>query len=551
MPLSFNLVDEPWLPIVWLDGAPGEVGLRDALVRAHEIRELVDGSPLVTVSLHRLLLAILHRTFGPETFAEWKALWQRGRWDAETLDGYFATWRHRFDLFDAERPFSQVARLEDGTKAHPPSLLAMERAAGNNATMFDHSFAAGAATMRPAEAARQLVARQAFSVGGGVSKPFNLSHASLTTGFTVLAVGETLFQTLALNLTEYGEGHTVRPTAQDAPSWEQDDPHVPKKDGRDDKEGTPARGPIDHLTWISRRIRLIAADNPLRVTGVELAQNLKPHVDTLDPCKSYVQSSEQGWVARRLDPDRAVWRDSHAIFQQSQQGARLRPAVFNWLARIDEARDDGEIEAERAYPISVLGLGREATAKAADISIWRHERFTVPLAYLHDQQLLGKLEAALIWAEDVGRLLRPGRMDLVVNEKKISVPRPFQALAEALLPSPDGRPDRKRVDALIDHLAPERRYWSKLEVPFRRLLEALPEDRREDDEDGVVYGEQRLPEWAGRLRKAAWAAFREATDGLDSSARALEAVARAEQELRRRLADLLSPHLQERKGVTA
>ena len=27
MPVRFNLVDEPWLPVVWLDGTAGEVSL--------------------------------------------------------------------------------------------------------------------------------------------------------------------------------------------------------------------------------------------------------------------------------------------------------------------------------------------------------------------------------------------------------------------------------------------------------------------------------------------------------------------------------------------
>jgi CRISPR system Cascade subunit CasA len=540
MPVSFNLVDKPWLPVVWLDGNAGEVGLRDVLVRAHEIREMVDGSPLVTVSLHRLLLAILHRNFGPETFEDWKTLWQRGQWDAETLDAYVTQWRHRFDLFDAERPFYQSTSLEDGTKVHPPALLAMERAAGNNPTVFDHSFAGGSAPISPAEAARQLVARQAFSLGGGVAKPFNLAHATLTAGFTVLALGTTLFETLALNLTQYGPEHTLRPTERDAPTWEHHDPHVPKKDGHDDKDGTHPLGPIDHLTWLSRRIRLLPSDDPLRVTGVQLAQNLKPHVETLDPFKSFSRSKEQGWVARRLDPDRAVWRDSHAIFQQSGEDAR-RPVLFNWLAQVDEAQEDGEIQARQAYPISVLGLGREATAKAADVSIWRHERFTVPLAYLRSQTLLGKLEGALGLAEEIGRLLRPGRSDITVNDKKVSVPRPFQALAEAFLPSPDGRPDRKRVEALIDHLAPERRFWAGLEVSFRTLLADLAGDDPEAAREA----------WAVALQRTVWAAFREGTSGLDRTARALEAVARAELELRRRLYDTLGNHLPRPKGATA
>ena len=366
MSVSFNLVDEPWLPVVWLDGRAEEVGLRDALVRANEIRELVDGSPLVTVSLHRLLLAILHRNFGPETFDAWKDLWRRGQWDAAVLDAYFAQWRHRFDLFAADRPFYQVAKHDDGARMHPPALLAQEMASGNNPTVFDHSFADRPVPMDPAEAARLLVARQAYSVGGGVARPFNLSHAPLTTGFTVLALGETLFQTLALNLTGYGEGGPIPTANNDAPRWEQDDPAIP------DKDGTWPRGPLDYLTWQSRRIKLAVSGDPPLVTGSQLGQNLKVHADTIDPFKSYAMSKEQGWVARRLDPDRAVWRDSHAVFQQSGDDAR-RAELFNWLALVDEARDQGEIVARPAYPISVLGLGREATAKAADISIWRHD----------------------------------------------------------------------------------------------------------------------------------------------------------------------------------
>ena len=59
---EFNLVDQPWIPCLQRDsGKPQELSLRDTLTRAHEIRELPDDSPLVTVSLHRLLLAILQQ----------------------------------------------------------------------------------------------------------------------------------------------------------------------------------------------------------------------------------------------------------------------------------------------------------------------------------------------------------------------------------------------------------------------------------------------------------------------------------------------------------
>jgi hypothetical protein len=93
MAVSFNLIDEPFLPVVRLDGRTKEVGLRTALRQAHDLRELRDDSPLVTAALHRLLLAVLHRVFGPEDEDAWARLRDRGRWDAEAIDAYLGHWR--------------------------------------------------------------------------------------------------------------------------------------------------------------------------------------------------------------------------------------------------------------------------------------------------------------------------------------------------------------------------------------------------------------------------------------------------------------------------
>src|SRR5688500_11864567 len=73
--ISFSLVDEPWIPCLTVRGGPAEMlGLGAVLTRPREIREIADDSPLVTVALHRLLLAILHRNFGPASTPDWIAL---------------------------------------------------------------------------------------------------------------------------------------------------------------------------------------------------------------------------------------------------------------------------------------------------------------------------------------------------------------------------------------------------------------------------------------------------------------------------------------------
>ena len=82
---SYNLVDEKWMPCIMPDGKTKDFGLQEVLVRAHEIKELLDPSPLVTVSLHRLLLAILHRNFGPASLPKWQELWNKDKWDEGIL----------------------------------------------------------------------------------------------------------------------------------------------------------------------------------------------------------------------------------------------------------------------------------------------------------------------------------------------------------------------------------------------------------------------------------------------------------------------------------
>lgn len=223
--MLFNLMDEPWLPCLAPDGRRCELGIRDALAQAHELACLRDGSPLVTAALHRLLLAILHRAVeGPKDEKDWARLWRRGQFDAPEIGRYLDAWRQRFDLFDAAHPFCQVARFEVGA-CSPAAQLAQELSRGNNPVLFDHTVEDDAPPVSPPEAARRLVGNQVFALGGGVGatsnlfgKHPNLTHAPLAGGVTALLAGDTLFETLMLNLLVYSPeaspgGRTAPPPA--------------------------------------------------------------------------------------------------------------------------------------------------------------------------------------------------------------------------------------------------------------------------------------------------------------------------------------------------
>ncbi|NLG48937.1 MAG: type I-E CRISPR-associated protein Cse1/CasA, partial [Chloroflexi bacterium] len=251
MTYHYDLISEPWVPCVTDDGRMEELGLRDALVQAHRFRELGGESPLVSAALYRLLLAVVHRVFGPEGRDAWAELWARKCWDAAALDAYFARWRHRFDLFDEDRPFFQASY----PGAKPKSIISLvhHMASGNNPVLFDHHTETDGASLSPAEAARALVAAQSFGLGGLSGFPEKFTDGSCARGVLFLVVGDTLFETLMLNMPYRSkEDDPLGLEKPDMPCWEMDDPL--------NLDGGRPYGLQDRYTWLNRRVRLLGPD---------------------------------------------------------------------------------------------------------------------------------------------------------------------------------------------------------------------------------------------------------------------------------------------------
>ena len=206
MTYSFNLIDEPWIPCFRYDGTPVSCGIVDTLLEAHLLSGLRGDTPLETAAVHRLLLAVLHRIFGPKNRNEWKKLWYEGHFDEDRLKAYLHSQSvvQAFDLFDSERPFFQprmasnesvpviqqekrkgkqpleslIDRAQTGDIPYadmtPITSLVMHAASGNNSTLFNHTTEAVGLDLTPAQAARSLVTSQLFGVSGtsGVSTNF-------------------------------------------------------------------------------------------------------------------------------------------------------------------------------------------------------------------------------------------------------------------------------------------------------------------------------------------------------------------------------------------
>ena len=256
------------------------------------------------------------------------------------------------------------------------------------------------------------------------------------------------------------------------------------------------------------------------VIACQVQQNLKLPDAHDDPFKAYRKDEKKGWTPIGLSESRALWRDSHTLFQGTDE--TNRPPVVNWVARISGLREQGENSIRPMYSIEVTGIATDS-GKAANVVFWRHERLPLPLAYLEDKQLADSLREALELTETTAQNLN----------------RAIWTLATGMLASDlDRKPKSEEVRSLADHLAAGRAYWSHLEGPFKRLLVELPDDKGEEGE----YGGVQIGKWKSTLRHSLWEAFRESTRGMERSTRYLKPLALAERRLAAMTYKYLSVH---------
>jgi len=528
---SFNLVDEPWIPCVESSGDRVLLGLEETLVRAHELREVYDDSPLVTVTLYRLLLAVLHHLLqGPEDMAAWANLWNdgSGHFDADRVRDYMRDEKRyrRFDLFDEEWPFYQCSQVPFSTidpitnkeKSYEISVakLATELAAGNNDTLFDHSVDNQPPAFPADRAARLLVACQGFSMGGTITyehkKDRSADASPLVKGAVSIVRGESLFQTLLLNLHAWN-GESEEPfrfiSTDDIPAWERTE-HTQPQD-------RALRGYLDLLTWQSRRIRLkpeisvegfITVRSAVMMKGEQFVDAFHRHGhETMVAFRHNKDATtkQDPFPAVGFSEDRALWRSSSALFQSLAQ-LQSRAKMIDWLYELSLA---GYLPLEQSFPMDLFGLSSDQ----AKVLLWRHEQLPLSLKLINSPALLLILEEALTRTENVRNVLWQattefGRVLLLQDESK-----------------QPGKEQKRDIQKIVDSLGVERRFWSAMEVPFHRFLAELPKALAAGDHDQCDAAVER---WNDVLRNIARRVFTDVIEREDQSARSLKAAVSAE-----------------------
>ncbi len=149
----FNLIDEPWIPIVDV----GRVSLKDIFSRKGY--RALGGNPVQKIAVTKLLLAIAQAASTPTDDEDWAELGAEGM--AAKCLAYLERWHDRFWLF-GERPFLQMPTIRAASIQNFGAVLA-EVATGNTTVLTQTQIEK---TLSDADKAILIVSLMGFGLGG-------------------------------------------------------------------------------------------------------------------------------------------------------------------------------------------------------------------------------------------------------------------------------------------------------------------------------------------------------------------------------------------------
>ena len=371
---SFDLLEEPWILCVTSAGTE-KLSIRQVFDSTATAIQIRGESPTQDYAVLRVLLAIFWRAHhgAPAESHSWeqwfiskrRELIEKQRDDAVLK--YLNKYNHRFDLFDPEAPFMQVADLDTAKGTRQSVARILPDSEQDYFTMRTHE---GRRSLAFDEAARWLIHTQAYDysgiksgaigdprVKGGKGYPIGTGWAGMTGG-TVIH-GRSLLETLLLN----SSPEIFSPdAADDLPVWERETDSAAQRNDRAGKlaapPAPPPQGAADLATWQSRRIRLFPKEGQVVAVLVSNGDQIPDagknvFGDPMTPYRFSKNQTKKGQLAfypKPYDAQRTMWRSLDALLvSESDAGftatehAPKRPGNLVNFSRIAKHQRSNEI----------------------------------------------------------------------------------------------------------------------------------------------------------------------------------------------------------------
>lgn len=518
---SYNLLNQPWIPVVRLEGSK-MVGIRCALLQAQEIKSIAHTAPFIEFGLYRLLITIVLDAYivagKRPTIGKMKEMLAAKQFDTRIISDYLYKHRNGFELWGDDVRFLQ--RKPDAGKK-PTAVVRMFAAipSGTNVVHWHHEEEAEVAV--PEAVAAQFLS--AVSPWNFKTKPGEGRTLAGDPPMYALVLGGTLFETIILNLPRPSGRTSSKQERDNGPVW-----RTPLDDlAKLPKSPTVAQG----YTWPVRIIRLEQgasvsqatnyaaykgpSEKAIKANQKKISEGKTPDVlygnavAWRDP-NAGTETDRDSIAHLRARPGVPVWRDAVPLFLVASQGEALRgekrrsrPEVVGNALRILNGKD---------LRIAVYGM-RKKSGGGGDVKVeeWYRSRLDLPSEVARDERLSHQALDAFKSAQRVADALQVALR--MLRPKMAALPSAKRDLRNT---------QRAEGDILAG-------FWQRLEpVLAHEFLDSLVSDQEDAKRD-----------LERSLRKEARAGFSRAAAPLRRDADGLFRIANASNYLEGRLSRLL------------
>ncbi len=347
------------------------MGLRELLVRAHEVTALAVTLPPAASGLMRMLYAIAARIAGLDTCDDPK-VWNKKRYallsrpvgfPAGSVDDYLGRHRSRLSLFDPQRPFLQDPRLaEQSPSRSGVNKLVMARPSGNNSVFIGHFTDDDPVPLRPEEALLHLIAQLYYGPSGQCTprtvdgeRYGNTMGGPLRRAVSFHPQGRTLYESLLLGIPKpvHWPSTDAEPGTDGCP-WEREE--LPDPLALPD----PPTGPLSMLTEQYQHAILLTSDEQgATVTDATITWALrKKRPETVkEPYLIWDEFKDGSIHPRDAAVERALWRDLDSLILLSRtEPPGRRPPVIDGLTGLPA-------EICRALHITAYGFDQDGQTR--------------------------------------------------------------------------------------------------------------------------------------------------------------------------------------------
>ncbi len=327
-----NLVNDPWIPVVFQNGRSSIVSLNDAFALGPQIRDL-NALPHERVAIMRLLVCVTQAALnGPDTYMDWQKCRDQ---IASVSSKYLQKFGSKFELFGEGERFLQLQGLsldESKTKNKSKkaggdevvsakaetSKLDLSLASGNNHTLFDNAATAPYREISKERLALTLLSFQCFApgslIGVGLWNGQQLKGSSIhapCSGSIIHAIirEENLIGTIHSNLITKHDSQSVHGNEKwGVPIWEA----MPRSEDDEALIKNATETYLGRLVPISRAIRLLDQRSMIIANGLAYRPYPAFREATISTQVRKLKGKEQLAVVM-MSPRKAIWRELHSI----------------------------------------------------------------------------------------------------------------------------------------------------------------------------------------------------------------------------------------------